>query len=138
MSRCCATSSRTRSPRPGCISWRGIRAHDMRAPGCSPATLARQKTPRPDQRPWRSAPCSSLDGELGDGAHEVTIDQGVEMGRPVASDCHVRRGGWGCYRLRVTGGVVKVAEGQHRRSRRCDVSVYDASWWPAPRGTASW
>ena len=52
------------------------------------------------------------DGELSDGAHEVTIDQGVEMGRParLVVSCDVVSGV--ASRLRVTGGVVKVAEGR--------------------------
>ena len=51
-------------------------------------------------------------GELGDGTHEVTIEQGVEMGRParLVVSCDVVSGV--ASRLRVTGGVVKVAEGR--------------------------
>ncbi|MEO8106975.1 MAG: PhzF family phenazine biosynthesis protein [Actinomycetes bacterium] len=51
-------------------------------------------------------------GELEDGSHEVTIDQGVEMGRParLTVSCEVESGV--ATRIRVTGGVVKVAEGQ--------------------------
>lgn len=50
--------------------------------------------------------------ELGDGTHEVTIDQGVEMGRPsrLVVSCDVVDGA--AARLRVTGRVVKVAEGR--------------------------
>ncbi len=51
-------------------------------------------------------------GEFGDGTHEVTIEQGVEMGRPswLTVTCDVVDGE--VDRLRVTGGAVKVAEGQ--------------------------
>ena len=51
-------------------------------------------------------------GDLGEGTHEVTIDQGVEMGRParLVVTCDVAAGA--ASRLRVTGGVVKVAEGR--------------------------
>lgn len=52
------------------------------------------------------------DGQLDDGAHEVTIAQGVEMGRPsrLVVTCDVVAGV--ASRLRVRGGVVKVAEGR--------------------------
>jgi trans-2,3-dihydro-3-hydroxyanthranilate isomerase len=51
-------------------------------------------------------------GELGDGSHRVTIDQGVDMGRPsrLTVTCDVASGS--VDRLQVTGSVVKVAEGR--------------------------
>lgn len=51
-------------------------------------------------------------GELSDGSHQVTIDQGVEMGRPsrLTVTCDVASGA--VERLQVTGSVVKVAEGR--------------------------
>ncbi len=51
-------------------------------------------------------------GELGNGTHEVVIDQGVEMGRPsrLTVTCDVVDGE--LERLRVTGGAVKVGEGR--------------------------
>jgi len=51
-------------------------------------------------------------GELGDGSHRVTIDQGVEMGRPsrLTVTCDVVSGA--VDRLQVTGSAVKVAEGR--------------------------
>jgi trans-2,3-dihydro-3-hydroxyanthranilate isomerase len=54
----------------------------------------------------------AAEGELAEGAHEVTIDQGVEMGRParLVVTCEVAAGA--ATRLRVTGEVVKVAEGR--------------------------
>ncbi len=50
-------------------------------------------------------------GELADGRHEVTIDQGVEMGRPskLTVTCEVASGE--LKRLQVAGSVVKIAEG---------------------------
>lgn len=50
-------------------------------------------------------------GHFTDGSHEVTIDQGVEMGRPsrLTVTCDVVSGALA--RLRVSGCVVKVAEG---------------------------
>lgn len=51
-------------------------------------------------------------GEFDDGAHEVSIDQGVEMGRPsrLAVTCTVVDGE--VDRLQVTGSAVKVGEGR--------------------------
>lgn len=50
-------------------------------------------------------------GDFTDGRHEVTIDQGVEMGRPskLMVTCDVASGALD--RLQVTGSVVKIAEG---------------------------
>lgn len=51
-------------------------------------------------------------GEFGDGSHQVTIDQGVDMGRPsrLTITCDVASGS--VERLQVTGSAVKVAEGR--------------------------
>ena len=50
-------------------------------------------------------------GEFADGRHEVTIDQGVEMGRPskLTLTCDVASGV--LERLQVAGSVIKIAEG---------------------------
>jgi len=50
-------------------------------------------------------------GEFADGRHEITIDQGVEMGRPskLTVTCDVASGA--LERLQVSGSVVTIAEG---------------------------